>query len=61
MRNPEIGDHSVSVRKQNVGRLDIPMHQPVRMRVRERVGDFACNVERIVYRELAFALDAAGE
>jgi len=56
-RDPEVGHERMAVVQQHVLRLDVAMHDAVAMRVLERVGDLRGNADRVVDRELPFAVE----
>ena len=43
--NAEVGHHSVSVRKQNITRLDVAVDEALRVGMGESVGDFGGNLQ----------------
>ena len=60
-RDAEVADERVPFGEQDVLGLDVAMDDVVRVRVRERVGDFAREADRLVDGELAFALEAPAQ
>ncbi len=52
-RDPEIGEHRLTLVQQDVLGLDVAMHHTLCVRVVEGAGDLSCNRERVVKRELA--------
>ena len=54
-RDPEIGHLRVPRGEEDVLRLDVPVHDPLRVRVRQRIGDFAHDPDRFLHRQLALA------
>lgn len=58
---PEVSHEGVATREQGVFWLDIPVNNPVLVRVVERVGDLARDPESIVDRELLLAVQSSAE
>ena len=56
-RNSKVGDYSVSMREEDVARLDVAMDESLCVRVRERVSDFGSYLECFANRERTFILD----
>ena len=55
-RNAEVGDDRMSAREHDVLGLDVAMHDVVAVRVRQRLGDFLRNLQRIVDRQLGLVV-----
>jgi hypothetical protein len=53
----KISDDSVSMREQNVARLDVAVDEPLGVRICECVGNFACYFESVSNGKRTFALD----
>jgi hypothetical protein len=53
--DPEVADVRVGTRKQDVARLDIPMHEAVPMRVVQRICHLAPDSQRVCQRESPLA------
>ena len=60
-RDAEVGDDGAAILQQNVLGLDVAMDDPASMRVRERGRDLVANPERVIYGELALAVEPAAE
>ncbi len=60
-RDAEVGDECVAVLEKNVLRLDVPMNDSTRVRVRQRVRDFARDAHRVGDRQLTLALEAGAQ
>jgi hypothetical protein len=59
LRQAEVQDFDLSAaRDEDVGRLDVAMHDVARMRGLERLGDLDAVVEQLIHRE-RLAVDAA--
>ncbi len=54
-RDPEVGNHRLAFVQQDVLRLDVPMDQPVGVRVIQSRGDLAHDADRFVDWELLLA------
>ena len=57
-RNAKVGDQRVAALQQNILRLHIAMHHTERVRVPQRIGSFARDTERLLNRQLSFAIQA---
>ena len=56
-RNAEVGHHRVAAAQQDVGRLDVAVDDAALVRIGQRLGDFARDLERVLDRQLGLALD----
>ena len=55
-RNPEVGDDRVAAGQHDVLRLDVAVHNVVAVRIRQRVGDLARDLEGVIERQLRLPL-----
>ena len=54
--DPEVHNHRMPAAQQDVLRFDVAMDDVVTMRIAERIGDLAGDLQRVLERKLALSL-----